>query len=32
MNGTVSIPTPRGKVHVLATLDETTYQGGAMGS
>ena len=22
---------PRGKVHVLATLDETTYQGGAMG-
>jgi len=24
-------PNPRGKVRVLATLDETTYQGGAMG-
>ncbi|MBI2929886.1 MAG: ThuA domain-containing protein [Verrucomicrobia bacterium] len=24
-------PNPRGKVHVLLTLDETTYQGGAMG-
>jgi cytochrome c len=23
---------PRGKVHVLATLDETSYQGGTMGS
>src|SRR6185295_11324959 len=23
---------PRGKVHVLATLDETTYAGGAMGA